>query len=92
MIDSITSAIPKSLASSLEPVLKKQTENRLGDIHWFRTDWQRGGAATGFSTWQNGEYESIEVVVKLPIVEKVPRRGRSLFPLCEDFFRSSRDP
>ena len=78
MIESITSKIPKSLASSLEPVLKKQTDNRLGDIHWFRTDWQRGGAATGFSTWQNDEQDPINVVVKLPIVQKELRWTRRL--------------
>lgn len=70
MIDSVASTIPKSLANSLEPILKKQTKNRLGKIHWFRTDWQRGGAATGFSTWEDDENGSIEAVVKLPIVEK----------------------
>ena len=78
MIDSIASTIPNSLASTLEPVLKKQTENRLGDIHWFRTDWQRGGAATGFSTWQNGDKSPLDVVVKLPIVEKELRWTRRL--------------
>ena len=51
MIESAKSSIPSSLASSLEPALRKQTNNRLNDIHWFRTDWQRGGAATGFATW-----------------------------------------
>ena len=78
MIDSIASTIPKSLANSLEPVLKIQTENRLGEIHWFRTDWQRGGAATGFSTWQNGNQDPSKVVVKFPIVEKELRWTRRL--------------
>ena len=50
MIESSKSSIPSSLASSLEPILRKQTNNRLDNIHWFRTDWQRGGAATAFAS------------------------------------------
>lgn len=70
MIDSFANTIPSSLASSLEPVLRKQTNNRLGDIHWFRTDWQRSGAATGFSVWQRDDEDEVQVVVKLPVVER----------------------
>ncbi len=69
MIESATSSIPSSLASSLEPVLRKQTNNRVDNIHWFRTDWQRGGAATGFATWK-GDNEQIEVVIKLPVNQR----------------------
>ena len=66
MIESATSSIPSSLASSLEPALRKQTNNRVDKIHWFRTDWQRGGAATGFATWTDDDV-SLEVVIKLPV-------------------------
>jgi hypothetical protein len=69
MIESATSSIPSSLASSLEPVLRKQTNNRVDNIHWFRTDWQRGGAATGFATWDSGD-EQLEVVIKLPVNQR----------------------
>jgi hypothetical protein len=69
MIESATSSIPASLASSLEPVLRKQTNNRVDNIHWFRTDWQRGGAATGFATWED-ENGQIEVVIKLPVNQR----------------------
>ncbi len=69
MIESAKSSIPSSLASSLEPVLRKQTNNRVDNIHWFRTDWQRGGAATGFATWE-GDDEQIEVVIKLPVNQR----------------------
>ena len=55
MIESATSMIPHSLARSLEPVLLKQTNNQLKDIHWFKTDWQRGGAATGYAVWVDEE-------------------------------------
>mgnify|MGYP003956156139 CR=1 FL=1 len=69
MIESAKSSIPSSLASSLEPVLRKQTNNRVDNIHWFRTDWQRGGAATGFATWDSGD-EQLEVVIKLPVNQR----------------------
>ncbi|MDP7006027.1 MAG: aminoglycoside phosphotransferase family protein [Phycisphaerales bacterium] len=72
------STIPSSLACSLEPVLKKQTNNKLSDIHWFRTDWQRGGAATGFATWENQDNSQSEVVIKLPVVEKELRWTRRM--------------
>ena len=69
MIESAKSSIPYSLASSLEPALRKQTNNRLNDIYWFRTDWQRGGAATGFATW-DGDAEKTDVVIKLPVNQR----------------------
>jgi hypothetical protein len=38
----------------------------LADLHWFRADWQRGGAATGFAQFEeNGE--SAAAMAKLPI-------------------------
>ncbi len=78
MIESASSMIPSSLASSLEPVLIKQTDNRLGDINWFRTDWQRGGAATGFAKWQDEDNKVQEVVIKLPVVERELRWTRCM--------------
>jgi len=78
MIESAKSMIPSSLASSLEPVLIKQTQNQINDIHWFRTDWQRGGAATGFATWNDLKGESSEVVVKFPVVERELRWTRCM--------------
>ena len=58
-----------SLARSLEPVLHEQCEGCLGKVRWFRTDWQRGGAATGYAIWTSGE-DSHDVVVKLPVVQR----------------------
>ncbi|MGY8752727.1 MAG: aminoglycoside phosphotransferase family protein [Phycisphaerales bacterium] len=78
MTESATSSIPSSLASSLEPVLKIQTKNRVDNIHWFRTDWQRGGAATGFATWKINDDETSEVVIKLPVNQKELRWTRKL--------------
>ena len=62
--------IPHSLARSLEPVLLKQTNNQLKDINWFKTDWQRGGAATGYAVWVDEEGAEHPAVLKIPIVRK----------------------
>ena len=78
MIESAKSTIPSSLASSLEPVLITQTNNQLSDIHWFRTDWQRSGAATGFASWTSTDGDVSQVVVKLPIVKKELRWTRRM--------------
>ncbi len=78
MIESASSVIPTSLASSLEPVLIKETNNKLGDIHWFRTDWQRSGAATGFAKWRDGSAETQGVVIKFPVIERELRWTRCM--------------
>lgn len=39
----------------------------LEGLRWFRTDWQRGGAATAYATYHAGDGDDREVVVKLPI-------------------------
>lgn len=53
--------------ASLEPVLRKACDGRLSAIGWFRTDWQRGGALTGYATYRAGEGVDTPVVVKLPV-------------------------
>ncbi len=78
MIESATSMIPSSLASSLGPVLTKQTQNQIQNIHWFRTDWQRSRAATGFATWDDNNGKTTEVVVKLPVIERELRWTRCM--------------
>ncbi len=55
------------LAVALAPVLQKETHGRLGPIEWFSATWQRGGAATGFSTWDMGPSGRIGVLIKLPV-------------------------
>ncbi len=70
MIESASSMIPHSLARSLEPVLLKQTNNQIKDIQWFKTDWQRGGAATGYAVWLDKDEQEHPVVLKIPIVRK----------------------
>lgn len=53
--------------ASLEPVLRKACDERLSAINWFRTDWQRGGALTGYATYRDADGVDAPVVVKLPV-------------------------
>ncbi len=58
------------LGHALGPALREQLAGRLGGIRWFRTDWQRSGAATGRARWTGSSGASTEVVVKLPVSER----------------------
>jgi aminoglycoside phosphotransferase (APT) family kinase protein len=61
----------RSLAASLAPVLAQACDGRLGEITWFKADWQRGGAATGASLWRlDDEPAPRPVIVKLPVVQR----------------------
>lgn len=61
-------AAPNSLfGSALEPVLRQACDGRLADLSWFRTDWQRGGALTGYATYRDDDTTPRPVVVKLPV-------------------------
>jgi hypothetical protein len=51
-------------------VLIEACEGRLKDITWFRTDWQRGGAATGTGVYRLDDGFDADVVVKLPVVPR----------------------
>lgn len=51
----------------LEPVLRSVCDDRLSEVSWFRTDWQRGGAVTGYATYKDDDGEARPVVVKLPV-------------------------
>jgi hypothetical protein len=57
----------RSLVAMLVPALVNACDGRLGDLAWFRTDWQRGGAATGFATWRDDAGRARQVVVKIPV-------------------------
>ena len=60
----------RSLAQGLADVLQVACEGRLGQITWFKADWQRGGAATGTTKYKiNGDTHK-QVVVKLPVVQR----------------------
>ena len=68
----VAAPIPGEIADGpfgrlLEPVLRRVCEDRLSEVHWFRTDWQRGGAATGFATFKEDAGDEKPVVVKLPV-------------------------
>ncbi|MCK4871329.1 MAG: aminoglycoside phosphotransferase family protein [Phycisphaerales bacterium] len=56
-----------ALGPALVPVLYEVTGGRLRDIRWFQTDWQRGGAATGYGTFTDDEGADRAVVVKVPV-------------------------
>ncbi|MDX2115189.1 MAG: aminoglycoside phosphotransferase family protein [Planctomycetota bacterium] len=54
------------LGPQLQPALLSACGGCLCDVRWFRTDWQRGGAATGYGRFsENGA--SRDVVIKLPV-------------------------
>lgn len=53
--------------ASLEPVLQKACDDKLSQVSWFRTDWQRGGALTGYASYRTDEGADTSVVVKLPV-------------------------
>ncbi len=55
------------LGVTLEPVLQRACQGRLSPVTWFRTDWQRGGAVTGYATYRDEDETDQPVVVKLPV-------------------------
>lgn len=65
--DAAPEAPPRDLAAALEPALHAACEGRLSHPNWFRTDWQRGGAATGFAQWRGADGATFDVVVKMPV-------------------------
>ena len=55
-----------ALGASLGPAIRHSCRDCLGEIEWFRSTWQRGGAATGNATWTTAG-RSIPVMVKAPV-------------------------
>ncbi len=56
-----------SLGPALEPALREACRGKLmTPIRWFRSDWQRGGGATGSARFV-AEHGEVDVVVKLPV-------------------------
>ena len=54
------------LGPQLEPALLDACGGRIRDVHWFRSDWQRGGSATAYAEAErDGAWH--DVVVKLPV-------------------------
>ncbi|MHC5005664.1 MAG: phosphotransferase family protein, partial [Planctomycetota bacterium] len=58
------------LAESLAPTLLQACDQRLEELVWFRTDWQRGGAATATARWTQDDGTTVPVVVKLPVGQR----------------------
>jgi len=61
------SADHRSLAATLAPLVAESCGGRLGPVTWFRTDWQRGGAATGKSRYVLDDGSILPVILKLPV-------------------------
>lgn len=66
--------------AALAPVLLELCGGKLAELNWFRTDWQRGGALTGYATWTDDQ-GSHDVVVKFPVP---PKERRWLVQLSSD--------
>ena len=60
----------RNLAAALVPSLQQACEDRLGDVNWFRADWQRGGAATGHTSFTIARDDLQPAVVKLPVAQR----------------------
>lgn len=82
MPESQSQPLAVSLAASLVPGLIEACDGRLSDVRWFRTDWQRGGAATAMAKYMLEAGNAINVVVKLPVVQRELTWTRRL--QCED--------
>jgi len=60
----------RTLAASLIPLVVDGCEGRIEQIVWFKTDWQRGGAATAKALWRRDDGGRDAVVLKLPVVQR----------------------
>jgi hypothetical protein len=66
------------LAGALGHELLRIDDGRLSDLHWFRTDWQRGGAATALAHWRDACGTPRDCVVKVPVNQRELRWMRRL--------------
>lgn len=60
------SAPDQLFGAALKPTLEAACDNRLTDLQWFRTDWQRGGALTGYALFTTDD-GPVSVVIKVPV-------------------------
>lgn len=67
----------------LEAALIETCRPRLSDIRWFRTDWQRGGALTGYADYETDEGPR-RAMVKLPVPPRELAWLRRLQPTEHD--------
>ncbi|MDZ4831865.1 MAG: aminoglycoside phosphotransferase family protein [Phycisphaerae bacterium] len=73
-----SSGAPHALASALGHELLRAAEGRVSDVHWFRTDWQRGGAATATARYRGDDGVEHPIVVKVPVNPRELRWMRRL--------------
>ncbi|MFN3167815.1 MAG: phosphotransferase [Phycisphaeraceae bacterium] len=73
--------VSQPFGAALAPVLVNLCGGRLSQPNWFRTDWQRGGALTGYATWRDDKGVEHPAVVKLPVP---PKERRWLVQLSSD--------
>ncbi len=59
--------VAQPFGAALEPALLHTCGGRLSRISWFRADWQRGGALTGYATFTDDDSTRHSVVVKMPV-------------------------
>ncbi len=64
--DGPQASVTNLFGAGLEDALVRASGGRLSDLHWFRTDWQRGGALTGYGRYAH-ESGPVAVVAKLPV-------------------------
>jgi Ser/Thr protein kinase RdoA (MazF antagonist) len=64
---SLPEGVAQPFGASLEPALLHTCGGRLSRIGWFRADWQRGGALTGYASYTDEDDRRHDVVVKLPV-------------------------
>ncbi len=57
----------ESLGVALGPALRDACGDRLGEIEWFSSPWQRSGAATGRTWWRLPDGAVIPAIVKVPV-------------------------
>jgi len=65
--------------AGLGEALRKACAGQLSEIHWFRADWQRGGALTGYADFTDDAGRH-PVVVKLPVPPREMHCLRRLKP------------
>ncbi|MFO0829980.1 MAG: phosphotransferase [Phycisphaerales bacterium] len=69
---------PHALSAALEHELLRFEGGRLHDLHWFRSDWQRGAAATATARYRDDDGTDHAVVVKVPVNQRELRWSRRL--------------
>ena len=55
------------LGRALGPALHESCGDKLGELEWFSTPWQRSGAATGYTHWRLPNGEVIDAIAKVPV-------------------------